>query len=134
LDEFVSGEDLTGLTPDCRCWGGGSFTAQKQRLIYWPLLANGDFDLGPAQFDYYRRGLPAATAPTQLCSGHEGCCFGAQLENFGLPSGWGYGWPGADPMCVREPGLDPGAEGGRWVRYYFESQLEFSHMVVQYQR
>ena len=26
------------FTPDHRQWGGGSFTAQNQRLVYWPML------------------------------------------------------------------------------------------------
>ncbi|GAH08772.1 unnamed protein product, partial [marine sediment metagenome] len=48
-------------TPDWRAWGGGSFTAQNQRLVYWPMLKSGDFDMMPSQFDFYRRALPNAT-------------------------------------------------------------------------
>ena len=33
------------FTPDHRNWGGGTFTAQNQRLVYWPMLKAGDFDL-----------------------------------------------------------------------------------------
>ncbi|GAH52632.1 unnamed protein product, partial [marine sediment metagenome] len=46
-------------SPDFRTWGGGSFTAQNQRLVYWPMLKNGDFDMMPSQFEFYRRALPA---------------------------------------------------------------------------
>jgi hypothetical protein len=42
-------------TPDWRAWGGGSFTAQNQRLLYWPMLKSGDFDMMPSQFEFYRR-------------------------------------------------------------------------------
>ena len=33
------------FTPDFRKWGGGTMTAQNQRLVYWPMLKSGDFDL-----------------------------------------------------------------------------------------
>jgi hypothetical protein len=35
----------TNFTPDYRKWSGGTFTAQNQRLLYWPLLKSGDFDI-----------------------------------------------------------------------------------------
>lgn len=43
-----------GRTPDFRQWGGTSFTAQNQRLVYWPMLKNGDFDAMLPQFEFYR--------------------------------------------------------------------------------
>lgn len=43
------------FTPDFRRWGGGTHTAQNQRLVYWPMLKNGDFDMMLPQFDYYLR-------------------------------------------------------------------------------
>ena len=42
-------------TPDFRNWGGGLMTAQNQRLVYWPMLKSGDFDLMKPQFDFYLR-------------------------------------------------------------------------------
>lgn len=33
------------FTPDYRKWSGGTFTAQNQRLLYWPLLKTGDLDI-----------------------------------------------------------------------------------------
>ena len=38
-------EDDTPFTPDYRRWSGGTFTAQNQRLLYWPLLKSGDADI-----------------------------------------------------------------------------------------
>ena len=35
-------------------------TAQNQRLVYWPMLKSGDFDLMKSQFDFYLRLLPTA--------------------------------------------------------------------------
>ena len=40
-------------------------TAQNQRLVYWPMLKSGDFDLMKSQFDFYLRLLPTAEARTR---------------------------------------------------------------------
>lgn len=72
-------------TPDFRKWGGGSFTAQNQRLVYWPMLKSGDFDMLPSQFDFYKRLLPNAEVRSRHYWGHGGACFTEQIENFGLP-------------------------------------------------
>ena len=37
-----------------------TMTAQNQRLVYWPMLKSGDFDLMKSQFDFYLRLLPTA--------------------------------------------------------------------------
>ncbi len=121
-------------TPDYRTWGGGSFTAQNQRLVYWPMIKNGDFDMMPPQFDFYRRALPAARARTRVYWGHEGSSFTEQLENFGLPVGSLYGWPGANcEWGRREPGAPPGVQS-IGVVHQFGHQLDFSYMILEYQR
>ena len=33
------------FTPDFRNWGGGTHTAQNQRLVYLPMIKNGDYDM-----------------------------------------------------------------------------------------
>jgi hypothetical protein len=121
-------------TPDYRTWGGGSFTAQNQRLVYWPMIKNGDFDMMPPQFDFYRRALPAARDRTRVYWGHEGSSFTEQLENFGLPVGSLYGWPGADcEWGRREPGTPPGVQS-IGVVHQFGHQLDFSYMILEYRR
>ncbi len=62
------------FTPDFRKWGGGTMTAQNQRLVYWPMLKSGDFDLMKSQFDFYLRLLPTAEARTRTYWGHAGAC------------------------------------------------------------
>jgi hypothetical protein len=45
---FTFDPSLSGggnYTPDFRKWSGGTFTAQNQRLLSWPLLKSGDFDI-----------------------------------------------------------------------------------------
>lgn len=50
------------FTPDHRDWGGGTHTAQNQRLVYWPMLKNGDSDMLKPQLDFYLNALPNAEA------------------------------------------------------------------------
>ncbi|HUT30816.1 MAG TPA: DUF5703 domain-containing protein [Sedimentisphaerales bacterium] len=121
-------------SPDFRTWGGGSFTAQNQRLVYWPMLKNGDFDMMPSQFDFYRRALNAAELRTKVYWGHDGCSFTEQLENFGLPVGSCYGWLNA--LCEwgeRKVGTPKGVQS-IGVTYQFGHQLDFSFMILEYYR
>ena len=125
--------DLADESADFRLWGGGSHTAQNQRLVYWPMLKSGDFDLMPPQFEYYRRALPGAEARTQVYWGHGGCSFTEQLENFGLPLGWSWGWPGtSDRAHTRPPNFDPTEQIAPWLRYLYISQLEFALLILKY--
>ena len=53
--EYVEKAPEYRLTPDYRNWGGGVHTSQNQRLVYWPMLKNGDFDMLCPQLDFYLR-------------------------------------------------------------------------------
>ena len=132
---YSVGEEFHGETPDYRRWGGGSFTAQNQRLVYWPLLKSGDFDMMPPQFDYYRRALRNAERRTRFYWGHDGCCFPEQVESFGLPVGICYGFPQAkDPLHVRPPFMARAELRCPWTRYEYVTQLEFAYMILEYHR
>ncbi|HEU4553409.1 MAG TPA: DUF5703 domain-containing protein [Chitinophaga sp.] len=115
------------FTPDYRRWGGGTFTAQNQRLVYWPLLKSGDFDMMIAQFEFYRRALPNAEARTKFYWGHKGASFTEQMENFGLPAASEYGWH-------RPPDFDKGVEYNNWLEYEWDTALEFCLMILDYER
>jgi len=79
------------LTPDYRNWGGGLHTAQNQRLVYFPMIKSGDWDMMQGQFDFYLRILKNAELRTKVYWGHEGACFTEQMENYGLPDYAEYG-------------------------------------------
>lgn len=112
------------FTPDFRKWGGGTHTAQNQRLVYWPLLATGDTDLMRPQFDFYRRILPTAEARSRAYWHHEGACFSEQIESFGLPNPAEYG------ISHRPHGFDPGVEYNAWLEYEWDTALEFCQMIL----
>jgi hypothetical protein len=102
-------------------------TAQNQRLVYYPLIRSGDFDLLRSQLDLYRRLLPAAELRTAVYWGHGGASFTEQLENFGLPNAAEYGWnmPAAH---------DKGVEYNAWLEYEWDTVLEFCLMMLETQQ
>ena len=116
-------DEKSPFTPDYRKWGGGTMTAQNQRLVYWPMLKSGDTDMMVAQFDTYLRLLPTATARTRYYWGHEGALFTEQLENFGLPNPAEYG--------KHPEGSDLGVERNAWLEYEWDTALEFCMMMMQ---
>ncbi|RCX12994.1 hypothetical protein DFR58_11951 [Anaerobacterium chartisolvens] len=134
---FISEKDADhyGKTPDFRMWGGGSFTAQNQRLIYWPMLKSGDFDMMPSQFNYYKRLLKNAELRTKEYWGHKGCSFTEQLENMGLPIGLTYGFDNARWDIFKRPKYYDKTELiCAATKYHYSTQLEFAFMILRYYR
>lgn len=119
--EYVSsGYDFT---PDYRRWGGGTHTAQNQRLLYWPMLKGGDWDIMRQQLDFYVRILHNAELRSRVYWQHDGACFTEQLENFGLPEYDEYG-------KNRPDSLDPGLQYNRWLEYTWDTVLEICQMAL----
>jgi len=110
-------------SPDSRNWGGGTHTAQNQRLVYFPMLANGDYEWMEPQIQFYLRLLKNATVRTIFYWGHSGASFTEQLENFGLPNYAEYG-------VKRPDNYDPGMEYNAWLEYQWDSALEFAWMMI----
>jgi len=132
---FSVGIDHEGKTPDFRAWGGGSFTAQNQRLVYWPMLKSGDFDMMASEFNFYNRLLKNAELRTREYWGHEGCSFTEQLENIGVPIGWNWGFEETDDVDhLRPKNFDRTEQRGPWTRYEYITQVEFAFMMIKYYR
>ena len=117
----------TPFSPDFRKWGGGTHTAQNQRLVYWPMLKSGDFDMMKPQFDYYNRLLETAEIRSKVYWGHNGACFTEQMENFGLPNPAEYGFK-------RPEIFDKGLEYNAWLEYEWDTVLEFCQMILETER
>jgi len=111
------------FTPDFRLWGGGTMTAQNQRLVYWGMLKNGDLDLMQPQFDFYLHNLKNAELRSQVYWKHDGACFTEQLENFGLPNIFEY-------TPKRPADYDKGVEYNAWLEYEWETVFEFCKMIL----
>ncbi|HEV7381779.1 MAG TPA: DUF5703 domain-containing protein [Dyadobacter sp.] len=114
-------------TPDFRLWGGGTFTAQNQRLVYFPMFKTGDFDMLKPQFDFYLNTQRNAELRSETYWNHPGASFTEQIENFGLPNIFEYG-------TKRPAGYDPGMEHNAWLEYQWETVFEFCLMMLETQR
>lgn len=136
--------------PDWRQWGGDVFTAQNQRLLFWPLLKSGDFDGMIAQFNLYKRGLKGAQLRVQEYFGHNGAMFCEYANDAGLDFGAGWGWndsnirqrgkelPFGSPEIKAvntyfEP-VEHGVMANGSIAYHWESQVEHAYMILEYHR
>ncbi len=115
------------FTPDFRRWGGGTMTAQNQRLVYWPMLKSGDFDMMKPQFDFYLRSLRNAELRSEVYWHHKGASFTEQIEDFGLPNlaEWGLNRPAS---------YDKGMQYNPWLEYLWDTVLEFCSMALDTQQ
>ena len=127
--EFV--DPAFKLSPDFRKWGGGQFTAQNQRMVYWPMLKSGDFDLMDAQFGFYERAQINAELRTEVYWGHKGASFTEQIENYGLPCASEYGWR---RHWSQSGSRDPGVEDSAYVDRIWDTVFEFCLMMLDVQR
>tara|TARA_R110000868_G_scaffold83515_3_gene235675 strand:- start:16173 stop:18497 length:2325 start_codon:yes stop_codon:yes gene_type:complete len=112
------------FTPDFRNWGGGTMTQQNQRLVYFPMLKSGDFDMMDSQLDYYLSLLKNAELRSEVYWNHKGASFTEQLENYGLPNPAEYDWK-------RPADYDPGMQYNAWLEYEWDTVLEFCKMMLE---
>ncbi len=123
--EYV--DEKYSFSPDFRLWGGGAMTAQNQRLVYFPMLKSGDFDMLKAQFDFYLNALHNAELRSKIYWHHGGASFTEQIENFGLPNISEY-------IIKRPDGYDAGMEYNPWLEYLWETVFEFCLMMLETER
>jgi alpha-L-fucosidase 2 len=112
---------------DYRRWGGG-YWFQNTRLVYWPMLASGDFDMMRPFFEMYFNMLPLSRERSRVYFHHEGAYYsevlsfwGASLNNygrhekpaFGAPTEWIY---------------------SHSVRHHYNGMLELVALMIDYYR
>ncbi len=107
--------------PDYRAWGN-SFWNQNTRMIYWPLLATGDYDLLAPWFNMYVQSLPLARDRTRAYFHHDGGAFIETIYFWGLPNVNDFGWNNPGPELQSE-----------WMRYHVQGGLEvLAQMLDRY--
>ncbi len=116
--------DKNELTPDYRNWGGGLHTMQNQRLVYFPMIKAGDWDMMQSQLNFYFRILKNAELRTKVYWNHGGACFTEQMENYGLPDFAEYGQN-------RPEHFDKGVEYNAWLEYEWDTVFEFCLMMLE---
>jgi hypothetical protein len=129
---FVNRKRGPGYTPDHRQWGAG-LTAQNQRMLVWPLLKSGDFDMMIPGFSFYLHTLPNAMARVRQYWKHDGCCYTEQTANTGLPGSAMYGFHQRGGRRRPEE-FEVGVQVNGAVRYIYESQLEYAWLMMAYCR
>jgi hypothetical protein len=149
FDANLVGKKWAALGPDFRQWGGGVFTAQNQRLLYWPMLKAGDFDAILPQFELYRKALPGAKARVRAHFDHDGAVYSEYIGAPGIAAGMGYGWasgrrvrgeevplgdPRADPAPEYGEPVEKGIMANRAISLHWESQVEHAYMMLEYAR
>ncbi len=112
------------LDADYRQWGG-TYWFQNTRLVYWPMLAAGDFEMMQPLFLMYRAMLPFAASRTRAYFGHEGAFFPETLHFWGAYAQDNYGW--------KRTNLAPGITENTYIRYYYSSALELLMMMLEFQ-
>ena len=98
---------------DYRRWGT-RYWMQNTRLIYWPMLAQGDFELMSPFFEMYKTILLANQRRVHAYYGHDGSYL-AEVSSF-----WG-----------ELPEMPPAAPG-YYVNHYYTPVLELSAMMLDY--
>jgi hypothetical protein len=70
--------------PDKRNWDFCQFMAQNQRLVYWPMLRAGDFDLLKVATDFYQNRTEMNRMHARKFWDVEGVTYPEALNIFGL--------------------------------------------------
>lgn len=115
--------EFMGFDADYRRWGG-PYWWQNTRLPYWTMLEAGDFDLMHPLFNMYKKALPIRKLATQKYYGHEGAFFPETMYFWGTYVDGNYG--------RNRTGLAPGETENLFIRYYWQSGLELSLMMLDY--
>ena len=93
-------KDLNGeriVNPDWRRWGS-NYWFQNTRLIYWPMLASGDFEMIDPLFRMYSEALPLSLARIKTYYGFDHAAgFPETMYWWGLPNNGDYGWQNTSP-------------------------------------
>lgn len=114
---------ISGQSADARLWGG-AFWWQNTRLIYYPMLASGDFDLIQPFIDFYLNNLQVAKKMTRKFYGHEGARFVETVHFWGAWRGNDIGWD--------RTVLKPGMSENPYIKDLIIAGLEMSNYLLDY--
>jgi hypothetical protein len=117
------------IKEDERDWGN-RFTFQNQRLLYWPMLAAGDYDLMLPFFKYYFSILDLRKAITRQWFGHDGAYYRENIQLTGAEIDDSPHSRNKPPKTDKNKPLPPGG----YHNYHFNSGLELAVMALDYAR
>lgn len=120
--EHLQGE-FQGFDADYRRWGG-PYWWQNTRLPYWAMLESGDFEMMKPLFKMYRDALPIRELATEKYYKHKGAFFPETMYFWGTYVDGNYGRD--------RNNLPQGMTENLFIRYYWQSGLEISLMMLDY--
>jgi hypothetical protein len=103
---------------DYRAWGS-NYWFQNQRLVYWPMITSGDFDLLDPFIQMYVSNLPLTEDRIHLVYKHDGAMFPETMFFFGLPNNNDFGWDNKNMEMTN-----------RWIRWHFNNGLELTALLL----
>lgn len=115
---FVVDNPSVPYTPDGRRWGG-QYWMQNTRLMYWPMLESGDFDMIPPFFNMYAQIISNNASQVESYYGHGGS-YSAETSPF---------WGGLNNVSTNAV---PVGSSDLFTVRYFEGVLELSMMMLDY--
>ncbi len=115
---FIVDNPSVPYTPDGRRWGG-QYWMQNTRLMYWPMLESGDFDMMQPFFDMYAQ-IISNNAPQVKSYYDHGGSYSAETSPF---------WGGLENVSTN---AIPLGSGSLFTVRYFEGVLELSMMMLDY--
>ena len=106
--------------PDYRRWEG-QYWWQNTRLIYWPMLCSGDYEMMQPLFTMYLEMLPLLRERTQHYFGHDGVFFVETSQIWGMQRNQDFGHNNKTftSLCP-------------FTRWEWQSGLELSAMMLDY--
>ena len=119
----IENDQYGGIDADYRRWGE-PYWWQNTRLPYWSMLESGDFDMMLPLFQLYRQALSIRKEATKTYYNHGGAFFPETMYFLGTYTGSNYGWDRSE--------LPVGMTKNRYIRYYWQSGLEVSLMMLDY--
>lgn len=102
--------------PDVRNWDGCQFMGQNQRLVYWPMLKSGDFDLLKVAMDFYRERTEVRRLHAKKFWGVDGVTYPEPFSLFGL-----------DAIGTTKEGRSIPDH----LHYHYTSGMEFALMMLR---
>ena len=118
---------------DARNWGS-PYWIQNTRIMYWFLLAMGDYASLTPMLDMYLDLMPISEERCRAYFGHAGMLIPETVTSFGLYANSNYGIKDRDGVRAGEGGLAlrRGEPCNRYIRYHFNGMLELSWMMLRY--
>ncbi|MFO7612006.1 MAG: DUF5703 domain-containing protein [Clostridia bacterium] len=117
----IHGDEKLG--PDYRRWGGG-YWFQNTRLMYWSMLASGDYDLMKPFFDMYEKSFELMRAKVRKHLGFDGVLYPETMSPWGTARNLCY--------SLNREGLNDAFVGNPYIKYYFSGMLELLVIMIEY--